>query len=118
MIEIFILTIIFSFLINFIVISFLNPLSLSNKIIIIFITSLVIAYLINKNSDKINIIENKFVKYSIILFLLYCCYIIFNYIYGYGIKSSKSFIMILFVGFFLFIVFNFYMYNKALRNIK
>jgi hypothetical protein len=118
MIEAFILTIIFSFLINFIVISFLNPLSLSNKIIIIVITSLVIAYLINKNSDKINIIENSFVKYSIIIFLLYCCYVIFKYIYGYGIKSSKSFIMILFVGFFLFIVFNFYMYNKALRNIK
>ena len=35
MIEAFILTIIFSFLINFIVISFLNPLSLSNKIIIV-----------------------------------------------------------------------------------
>ena len=118
MIEAFILTIIVSFLINFIVISFLNPLSLSNKIIIVVITSLVIAYLINKNSDKINIIENKFVKYSIILFLLYCCYVIFNYIYGYGIKSSKSFIMILFVGFFLFIGFIFYMYNKALRNIK
>jgi len=118
MIEAFILTIIVSFLINFIVISFLNPLSLSNKIIIVVITSLVIAYLINKNSDKINIIENKFVKYSIILFLLYCCYVIFNYIYGYGVKSSKSFTMILFVGFFLFIGFNFYMYNKALTNIK
>ena len=118
MIEAFILTIIVSFLINFIVISLLNPLSLANKIIIVVITSLVIAYLINKNDDKINIIEDKFVKYSIIIFLLYCCYVIFNYIYGYGIKNSKSFIMILFVGFFLFIGFNFYMYNKALTNIK
>lgn len=118
MIEALILTIIVSFLINFIVISFLNPLSLANKIIIVTLTSLVIYYLINKHSDKINIIEDKFVKYSIIIFLLYCCYYIFSYIYGYGIKNSKSFTMILFLVFFLFIGFNFYMYNKALSNIK
>jgi len=118
MVEAIILTIIISFLINFLIISFLNPLSLSNKIIIVTITSLIITYLINNNSDKINIIENKFVKYSIILFILYCCYYIFNYIYGYGIKNTKSFRMILFLVFFLFIGFNFYMYNKALSNIK
>ena len=118
MIEAIILTIIISFLINFIIINILNPLSLSNKIIIVITTSLVISYLINSNSDKINIIENKFVKYSIIIFLLYCCYYIFNYIYGYGIKNSKSFTMILFLVFFLFIGFNFYMYNKELTNIK
>jgi hypothetical protein len=114
MVEAIILTIIISFLINFLIISFLNPLSLSNKIIIVTITSMVISYLINNNTDKINIIENKFVKYSIILFIVYCCYYVFYYIYGYGFKNSKSFKMILFVVFFLFIGFNFYMYNKAL----
>ena len=115
MVEAIILTIIISFIINFLIISFLNPLSLSNKIIIVTITCLILAYLINNNSDKINIIENKFVKYSIILFILYCCYYVFSYIYGYGIKNAKSFKMILFVVFFIFIGINFYMYNKALK---
>jgi len=112
MVEAIILTIIISFLINFLIISYLNPLSLSNKIIIVSITTLIITYLINNNSDKINIIENKFVKYSIILFILYCCYYVFSYIYGYGIKNAKSFKMILFVVFLLFIGFNLYKYNK------
>ena len=112
MVEAIILTIIISFLINFLIISYLNPLSLSNKIIIVSITTLIITYLINNNSDKINIIENKFVKYSIILFILFCCYYVFSYIYGYGIKNAKSFKMILFVVFLLFIGFNLYKYNK------
>ena len=114
MVEAIILTIIISFLINFLIISYLNPLSLSNKIIIVSITTLIITYLINNNnnSDKINIIENKFVKYSIILFILYCCYYVLSYIYGYGIKNAKSFKMILFVVFLLFIGFNLYKYNK------
>jgi len=112
MVEAIILTIIISFLINFLIISYLNPLSLSNKIIIVSITTLIITYLINNNSDKINIIENKFVKYSIILFILYCCYYVFSYIYGYGIKNAKSFKMILFVVFLLFIGINLYKYNK------
>jgi len=114
MVEAIILTIIISFIINFLIISFLNPLSFSNKIIIVTITSLILRYLINNNIDKINIIENKFVKYSIILFILYCCYYVFMYIYGYGIKNAKSFKMMLFVVFFLFIGFNLYKYNKIL----
>ena len=112
MIDIFILIIICSFLFNYIIISLLNPITLSNKIIIIILSSLTIAYLININKDKIDKVENKFVKYSIIVFLLLCIYKIIEIIYGYGINHSKSIILIILLTFSLLILFSLYMYMK------
>ena len=112
MIDIFILIIICSFLLNYIIINLLNPITLSNKIIIIILSSLTIAYLININKGKIDKIENKFVKYCIIVFLLLCIYKVVEIIYGYGINHSKSRILLLIFIFSLLIIFSLYMYMK------
>ena len=74
------------FIINTIILQLLSSMKLtsSNKIILIIFVSIFILYILYKYKDEIELIENYFVKYIIILFLLLCIYHLVVLLYSYG----------------------------------
>ena len=108
-----IFAIILPFIINTLILQLISSmeLSLSNKIVLIIFVTLIIVYLLFKYKDDIETIENYFVKYIIILFLLICIYQIGILLYSYGLTTNYSKIIIIGVFGVLFIVFNIYLFN-------
>jgi len=108
-----IFAVILPFIINTLILQLISSmeLSLSNKIVLIIFVTLIIVYLLFKYKDDIETIENYFVKYIIILFLLICIYQIGILLYSYGLTTNYSKIIIIGVFGVLFIVFNIYLFN-------
>jgi len=107
------------FIINTIILQLLSSMNLtsSNKIILIIFVSIFILYILYKYKDEIELIENYFVKYIIILFLLLCIYHLVVLLYSYGLTTNYSKIIIIGVFGVLFIVFNIYLFNSHFDEI-
>jgi len=112
-----IFAIILPFIINTLILQLISTISLSNKIVLIIFITLIIVYLLFKYKDDIDYIENYFVKYIIILFLLICIYQIGLLLYSYGLTTNYSKIIIIGVFGVLFIVFNIYLFNTHFDEI-
>tara|TARA_B110000285_G_C14678366_1_gene403549 strand:- start:234 stop:530 length:297 start_codon:yes stop_codon:yes gene_type:complete len=95
-----------------------HGLRLSSKIITTIIITGLIAYLFNKNNEKLDLIENYFVSIMITIFIVAISYTIFETIYIYGINSVKSQIIILFIILGAFILINLNMYNNSFKIIN
>jgi len=111
--NLFVLCVILPFLLCVFAIKFLEPLEISSKIILSMFISCVVIFLLFRFKENIDLVENYFVKYIIILFLLCCIYVLVEKLYIYGLNTSYSIILILMVLLVLFIVFNIYLFNSA-----
>ena len=110
--NLFILCIILPFLLSVFAIKLVSPLELSSKIILAMFISFVIILLLFKYKEDIESIEDYFVKYTIILFLLCCIYVVVEKLYTYGLNTTHSIIISLMVFLVLFIVVNIYLFNS------
>lgn len=118
MINLYLLIIIVSFLINAILLSTFATLRLSSKIIVSIVITGLISYIFFKNKDKLDLIENYFVTIIFIILLIYLIYNIIETIYINGINNIKSHLTILFMIVGVFILINLYMYNNSFQIIN
>ena len=118
MINLYLLTIIVSFLINALLLSTFDTLRLSSKIIVAIVITGLISYIFYNNKDKLDLIENYFVSIIFIVLLIYLIYKIIETIYINGINNIKSHLIILFMIFGGFILINLYMYNNSFKIIN
>ena len=105
MINELIFAIIFSFIFNillFILIPF------QSKTIISLITSLIIFYIVFKNSDELTNYQNGFTTIMILILIIMALYKFIEYLIIYGLNSTYSLALILFGGLGIFILINFY----------
>ena len=111
--NLFVLCVILPFLFSVFAIKLFSPVEMSSKIILTMFISCVVIFLLFKYKEDIDLVENYFIKYSIILFILFCIYVVVEKLYIYGLNTTYSIILILMVLLVLFIVFNIYLFNNA-----
>jgi hypothetical protein len=117
MVNLYLLCIIIPFLINYILLTIFKTMETSSKIIFGFLSTSLIIYVLFKYKDQLDDIENKFVKYTLILFLLFCIYKFVETIYAYGPMNTYSIILIIVVVGVLFVLMNLRAFNKAFNNV-
>lgn len=117
MIEIIIFSIIFIFLLNFILFKLLNIDSIQNKIILVVISSVIIYYYLSRSELHLPLVQYKFVKYSIGIFLLLCLYYIVKHIYMFGYNHVTSIMYIVLVILIVVIVLSVYYFNTEFDSL-
>lgn len=117
MINLYLLCIIIPFLVNYIILTIFKTLETSSKIIFGFCSSVLIIYLLFRYKDKLDEVENKFVKYTLVIFLLFCIYKFVETIYTYGPLNTYS-IMLMIIAFgIIFVLINLRAFNNAFNNV-
>ena len=117
MINLYLLCIIIPFLVNYIILTIFKTLETSSKIIFGFCSSVLIIYLLFRYKDKLDEVENKFVKYTLVIFLLFCIYKFVETIYSYGPLNTYS-IMLMIIAFgIIFVLINLRAFNNAFNNV-
>ena len=117
MINLYLLCIIIPFLINYIILNIFKTLETSSKIIFGFFSTVLIIYLLFRYKDKLDEVENKFVKYTLVIFLLFCIYKFVETIYAYGPLNTYS-IMLMIIAFgIIFVLINLRAFNNAFNNV-
>ena len=117
MINLYLLCIIIPFLVNYIILNIFKTIETSSKIIFGFCSTVLIIYLLFRYKEKLDEVENKFVKYTLILFLLFCVYKFVETIYAYGPMNTYSIILIIILVCVLFVLINLRSFNKAFNNV-
>ena len=117
MINLYLLCIIIPFLVNYIILNIFKTIQTSSKIIFGFISTLLIIYLLFRYKKKLDEVENKFVKYTLVIFLLFCIYKFVETIYAYGPMNTYSIILIIILVGVLFVLMNLRSFNKAFNNV-
>jgi hypothetical protein len=117
MINLYLLCIIIPFLVNYIILNIFKTIETSSKIIFGFCSTVLIIYLLFRYKEKLDEVENKFVKYTLILFLLFCVYKFVETIYAYGPMNTYSIILIIISVCVLFVLINLRSFNKAFNNV-
>lgn len=117
MINLYLLCIIIPFLVNYIVLTIFKTLEISSKIIFGFCSTVLIIYLLFRYKDKLDEVENKFVKYTLVIFLLFCIYKFVETIYAYGPLNTYSIILMIVAFGIIFVLINLRAFNKAFNNV-
>ena len=117
MINLYLLCIIIPFLVNYIILTIFKTIQTSSKIIFGFCSTVLIIYLLFRYKDKLDEVENKFVKYTLVIFLLFCIYKFVETIYAYGPMNTYSIILIIITVCVLFVLMNIRSFNKAFNNV-
>jgi hypothetical protein len=117
MINLYLLCIIIPFLINYILLTIFKTMETSSKIIFGFLSTSLIIYLLFRYESQLDDVENKFVKYTLVIFLLFCIYKFVETIYSYGPMNTYSITLIIIVVGVLFILMNVKSFNTAFNNV-
>ena len=117
MINLYLLCIIIPFLVNYILLNIFKTMETSSKIIFGFCSTIIIIYLLFRYKEQLDTVENKFVKYTLVLFLLFCIYKFFETIYSYGPSNTYSITLIIITVCVLFVLMNIRSFNKAFNNV-
>jgi hypothetical protein len=117
MINLYLLCIIIPFLINYILLTIFKTMETSSKVIFGFCSTIIIIYVLFKYKDQLDTVENKFVKYTLILFLLFCIYKFVETIYAYGPMNTYSIILSIVVIGVLFVLINIRSFNNSFNNV-
>ena len=117
MINLYLLCIIIPFLVNYILLTIFKTMETSSKIIFGFFSTSLIIYLLFRYKDKLDEVENKFVKYTLVIFLLFCIYKFVETIYAYGPLNTYSIMLMIVVVGILFVLINLRAFNNAFNNV-
>ena len=101
------------FVINYSINLFVT-LSITEKIILAFISTIIVLYYLFSKKDEIDIIEDTFIKYLILFFIIICILKVIEYLYMYGLNGPNSILIILSIILFSIIIINIYLFNKSL----
>lgn len=112
MIELFIFSIIFIFLLSNILINLFKINSIQPKIILIGIISILVFYYLSKNENRLPFIQKKFVRNTIGICILFVIYKLAVHLYSYGFNHISSIIYILIIFLIIIIFLNVYYFNK------
>ena len=89
----------------------------SSKIIFGFLSTSLIIYLLFRYESQLDDVENKFVKYTLVIFLLFCIYKFIETIYSYGPMNTYSITLIIITTCVLLVLMNLRSFNKAFNNV-
>lgn len=89
----------------------------SSKVIFGFCSTIIIIYVLFRYKEKLDTLEHKFVKYTLVIFLLFCVYKFVETIYAYGPMNTYSIILSIVVIGVLFVLINIRSFNNSFNNV-